>query len=80
MLSDRVELHVEQVIEREISVGVDQTVELCHDLLQGFALKFAVVGQPIVPQVQKFITILVNFLNFSFPSDLVYGQHLESSK
>ena len=73
MVSDWVELHVEQVIIWEFSVGVDQTVELCHDILDGLALEFAVVSQAIVPQVLKFITILVNFLNFSFPSNLVDG-------
>ena len=50
---DGVQLNVEQIVERELSVSIDQTVKFDHNLFDCFALQLSIVGHAVVPQVEK---------------------------
>ena len=71
---------MEEIVKWELSVGVNQTVKFDHDLFDRSTLEFTVICKTIIPQVLELVTILVNFLNFSFPSNLVNGEHLKTSE
>ena len=71
VLLDGIELHVEQVVERELGVSIDKPVELDHNLFDRLTCQLTVVRHAIIPEVKKSIGVLISLLSFSLPSNLV---------